>query len=965
MDTMGAKGSELESIRALFNEKEKELSVALTKVDALTRQLEELSKGNTANSYHINGISNAKHGIELEKLRQELLYRSKLSEQNGHELMLKRGLLTQRQSDMVRVDKRISELQQRLARKRQINEQLSSQMHSNLIRANNNGFDENQLHINGLLRSSCHRGDRSKVSQTMRPLSANINIAAVEPVLREQTQRINEFDPHINANKDFMGCKQDHKYQTLPYNTKFGVRQQPHYQLYGQSLVSNQLCVSTPDSDRIHCELTDETNNDNNIETNAKNSVLEERPSPSGSSGSSDRASIPHNHNGMTAYKLQQMHNSVNNCNSAQHPYQNVNPKMYNASNYMEPNTNSYNNNKQGKHNQMITNNNNQNLISTHKIQSNLMNSNQSVIQSQCVPTNTPNTTQSHTANNASKVPLTKPKPIVPPKPSVPVKPTPPPRQTPNHSLSAQTHNESQDMNAFTTNMRYINKKSPNHLTNSSNAPINTSNTGYNRLPLTSLAIQKTYNTINSKTGLMIQQLPHHCQQQHQLIHHSYEDKTSKTTPIRNTSEPSHQLSQANETTDGSHLNGPTSATSALALDMMSSTSSLSSSLSSQNNVNNCDTKLMISTKNGNISNITDNCNSLQPKSEGRDSTYGSIKTNGINNNHKSLVTTLANISSINTINNNNLSNDWHKDKRRPVVANNEMEQQLALQVSAETKKSIDFESTHTVVSQTQSDVKSIPQPLSDCIKDNSHQLNANINKIQSDLTQTKSDKSVDKDSESDINLIKEQPSKELKTEAEDETTRQGFEFNLMIESNNKKDNYCDQSADSELNVLPNHKSIVGSKRVKGNLKCQQLNDNEDHKNTSNGKHPVVSRRVSFDPLALLLDAALEGELELVKRTAKEIAGHIAFLVVTPGPPPVALLIIASPDDCHNVSLFKAKFVKLRPQTARTVKILGTAVKSFLILFTLLGSRFLIRQSGGENTGALLNQEFHHGQVIA
>jgi apoptosis-stimulating of p53 protein 1 len=68
-------GSELESIRTLFNEKEKELSVALTKVDALTRQLEELRNGNTTNSYHINGISNGKHAIEMEKLRQELLVR--------------------------------------------------------------------------------------------------------------------------------------------------------------------------------------------------------------------------------------------------------------------------------------------------------------------------------------------------------------------------------------------------------------------------------------------------------------------------------------------------------------------------------------------------------------------------------------------------------------------------------------------------------------------------------------------------------------------------------------------------------------------------------------------------------------------------------------------------------------------------------------------------------------------------
>ena len=33
-----------------------------------------------------------------------------------------------------------------------------------------------------------------------------------------------------------------------------------------------------------------------------------------------------------------------------------------------------------------------------------------------------------------------------------------------------------------------------------------------------------------------------------------------------------------------------------------------------------------------------------------------------------------------------------------------------------------------------------------------------------------------------------------------------------------------------------------------------------------------LSRRVSFDPLALLLDASLEGELELVKKTATEVA---------------------------------------------------------------------------------------------
>lgn len=49
-----------------------------------------------------------------------------------------------------------------------------------------------------------------------------------------------------------------------------------------------------------------------------------------------------------------------------------------------------------------------------------------------------------------------------------------------------------------------------------------------------------------------------------------------------------------------------------------------------------------------------------------------------------------------------------------------------------------------------------------------------------------------------------------------------------------------------------------GARRLKkGNLKS---------KNSSR-----VPRRVSFDPLALLLDASLEGELELVRRTATEV----------------------------------------------------------------------------------------------
>lgn len=44
---------------------------------------------------------------------------------------------------------------------------------------------------------------------------------------------------------------------------------------------------------------------------------------------------------------------------------------------------------------------------------------------------------------------------------------------------------------------------------------------------------------------------------------------------------------------------------------------------------------------------------------------------------------------------------------------------------------------------------------------------------------------------------------------------------------------------------------------------------------SANGK-PKLTRRVSFDPLALLLDASLEGELELVKKTAMQVANPSA-----------------------------------------------------------------------------------------
>lgn len=137
---------ELQSARCLFGEKVKELSVAVAKVDALTRQLEELRSGNTSNSYHVvsghNG-SSLKVNEEYEKLRKELLvspatfatavprdgsphlfqYRNKLIDDQNSELSFKKSLLSQKKSELVQIDDRIHELQERLAKKKQLNQQ--------------------------------------------------------------------------------------------------------------------------------------------------------------------------------------------------------------------------------------------------------------------------------------------------------------------------------------------------------------------------------------------------------------------------------------------------------------------------------------------------------------------------------------------------------------------------------------------------------------------------------------------------------------------------------------------------------------------------------------------------------------------------------------------------------------------------------------------------------------------------
>ncbi|XP_072391939.1 apoptosis-stimulating of p53 protein 2 isoform X1 [Diabrotica undecimpunctata] len=259
--------SDLDSIRALFNEKEKELSLAVAKVEELTRQLEELRRGRS------NKNSPPPSALELDKLRRELMYRNKLNEQQNQRLHQQREALTARQEEMSAIDKRISELQERLHRKRMLNQQLANQIsatshkaaYHQLVRLTGNQDQTNQA---AFARKHQQNNDRKGLSRG--------NIAAVEPynhipVQPQPPHQINNINTHPDIKlqstydpyqpvyytkkdqdspksnfesqdvgskipnlyppktdenellKDFPASKTDPKYQTLPYNTKFTV----------------------------------------------------------------------------------------------------------------------------------------------------------------------------------------------------------------------------------------------------------------------------------------------------------------------------------------------------------------------------------------------------------------------------------------------------------------------------------------------------------------------------------------------------------------------------------------------------------------------------------------------------------------------------------------------------------------------------------------------------------------------
>lgn len=91
-------------------------------------------------------------------------------------------------------------------------------------------------------------------------------------------------------------------------------------------------------------------------------------------------------------------------------------------------------------------------------------------------------------------------------------------------------------------------------------------------------------------------------------------------------------------------------------------------------------------------------------------------------------------------------------------------------------------------------------------------------------------------------------------------------ELNNELKTVNKSIDERDRELRQALNKVDNlTKKLNYSHRKSRAHRSSQGSESESKLNTTNG------RRVSFDPLALLLDAALEGELDLVIQTSKQV----------------------------------------------------------------------------------------------
>ncbi|XP_051979476.1 apoptosis-stimulating of p53 protein 2b isoform X1 [Xyrauchen texanus] len=105
---------EIEQMNSLFQQKQRELVVAVSRVEELSRQLEMLRGGKVDMPVDAGPSSSG----ELERLYKELQLRNKLNQEQSGKLQQQRDNLNKRNLEVVAMDKRVAELRERLWKKK-------------------------------------------------------------------------------------------------------------------------------------------------------------------------------------------------------------------------------------------------------------------------------------------------------------------------------------------------------------------------------------------------------------------------------------------------------------------------------------------------------------------------------------------------------------------------------------------------------------------------------------------------------------------------------------------------------------------------------------------------------------------------------------------------------------------------------------------------------------------------------
>ncbi|KAJ7378535.1 hypothetical protein OS493_022519 [Desmophyllum pertusum] len=106
---------ELDNVRSLFMEKEKELAIAVVKVESLTQQLDKQRKGWSHSS---PSREKTHQELELERLRKELMTRNELNHQQSVQIQSQKQLLAEKHKELFELDAQIDHYTNDLRQKR-------------------------------------------------------------------------------------------------------------------------------------------------------------------------------------------------------------------------------------------------------------------------------------------------------------------------------------------------------------------------------------------------------------------------------------------------------------------------------------------------------------------------------------------------------------------------------------------------------------------------------------------------------------------------------------------------------------------------------------------------------------------------------------------------------------------------------------------------------------------------------